>query len=119
MSDAPPPDSTPRGTPAHRSGAARADAVPRMENVRITQPDLLRRGAQVNEVFQRIVACVVTVEEHDLLNQFDRRHRAQDDVAGWRRYQGAGIQVYDMMYPANPDDPVDLDDLLANCERLG
>ena len=45
MSDAPPPDSTPRGTPAHRSGAARADAVPRMENVRITQPDLLRRGA--------------------------------------------------------------------------
>ena len=45
MSDAPPPDSPPRGTPAHRSGAARADAVPRMENVRITQPDLLRRGA--------------------------------------------------------------------------
>ena len=46
MSDAtPPPDYVPRGTPAHRSGAARADAVPRMETVRITQPDLLRRGA--------------------------------------------------------------------------
>ncbi len=46
MSDAPPPpDSVPRGTPAHRSGAARSDAVPRMETVRITQPDLLRRGA--------------------------------------------------------------------------
>src|SRR5579872_2242143 len=46
MSDAPPPpDSVPRGTPAHRSGAARADAVPRMETVRITQPDLQRRGA--------------------------------------------------------------------------
>ncbi|MEJ0016288.1 MAG: penicillin-binding protein 2 [Acetobacteraceae bacterium] len=45
MSDAPPPDSTPRGAPAHRRGAASADAVPRMETVRITQPDLLRRGA--------------------------------------------------------------------------
>ena len=42
MSDAPPPDSAPRGTPAHRIGAAR-DAVPRVETVRITQPDLLRR----------------------------------------------------------------------------
>jgi cell division protein FtsI (penicillin-binding protein 3) len=45
MSDAPPPDSVPHGAPAHRSGAARADAVPRMETVRITRPDLERRGA--------------------------------------------------------------------------
>ncbi len=43
MSDAPSPNSPPRGTPAHRWGAARGDAVPRMENVRVTQPDLLRR----------------------------------------------------------------------------
>lgn len=43
MSDAPPPDSAPRGAPAHRFGAARGDAVPRMETVRVTQPDLLRR----------------------------------------------------------------------------
>ncbi len=41
MSDAPPPNSA----PAQRHGAARGDAVPRMENVRVTQPDLLRRGA--------------------------------------------------------------------------
>jgi cell division protein FtsI (penicillin-binding protein 3) len=41
MSDAPPPNSA----PAQRYGAARGDAVPRMENVRVTQPDLLRRGA--------------------------------------------------------------------------
>src|SRR6476646_3407623 len=45
MSGAPPPNSPPRGTPAQRVGASRADAVPRMETVRITQPDLQRRGA--------------------------------------------------------------------------
>ena len=45
MSDAPSPDATPRGTPAQRPGAARGDAVPRMETVRITEPDLLRRRA--------------------------------------------------------------------------
>jgi cell division protein FtsI (penicillin-binding protein 3) len=45
MSDAPPPDFVPRGTMAQRRGAARGDAVPRMETVRVTQPDLARRGA--------------------------------------------------------------------------
>jgi cell division protein FtsI (penicillin-binding protein 3) len=46
MSDAPPPpDSAPRSTPAYRRGAAAADAVPRMEMVRVTQPDLQRRKA--------------------------------------------------------------------------
>jgi cell division protein FtsI (penicillin-binding protein 3) len=45
MSDSPPANSTPRGSPAHRRGAALADAVPRMETVRVTQPDLQRRGA--------------------------------------------------------------------------
>jgi cell division protein FtsI (penicillin-binding protein 3) len=45
MSDAPPADSVPRRTPARRTGAARADAVPRMETVRVTEPDLLRRAA--------------------------------------------------------------------------
>jgi cell division protein FtsI (penicillin-binding protein 3) len=44
MSDAPP-DPAPRATPSRRPGAARADAVPRMETVRITEPDLLRRAA--------------------------------------------------------------------------
>src|SRR5579875_879861 len=41
---APSPDHAP-GAPAHRTGAARADAVPRMENVRVTAPDLKRRAA--------------------------------------------------------------------------
>jgi cell division protein FtsI (penicillin-binding protein 3) len=45
MSDAPPPGQVPPGTPTHRVGAARSDAVPRMENVRVTEPDLLRRAA--------------------------------------------------------------------------
>ena len=45
MSSAPPPNSAPRGTPAQRVGASRTDAVPRMETVRITQPDLQKRGA--------------------------------------------------------------------------
>ncbi|MGA8192105.1 MAG: penicillin-binding transpeptidase domain-containing protein [Acetobacteraceae bacterium] len=45
MSDAPPPGQDPPGTPTHRVGAARSDAVPRMENVRVTEPDLLRRAA--------------------------------------------------------------------------
>lgn len=46
----PPPDSTPlvggRGrAPRQRRGAAAADAVPRMETVRVTAPDLQRRAA--------------------------------------------------------------------------
>src|SRR5580698_2802407 len=46
----PPPDSPPLnggrfGRPAQRRGASRSDAVPRMENVRVTAPDLARRAA--------------------------------------------------------------------------
>jgi cell division protein FtsI (penicillin-binding protein 3) len=45
---APRPDSAPRnayGRPVHRRGAPRADAVVRMEHVRVTEPDLKRRAA--------------------------------------------------------------------------
>ena len=45
---APPPDSPPLNgyaRPAQRRGAARGDAVPRMETVRVTAPDLTRRAA--------------------------------------------------------------------------
>jgi cell division protein FtsI (penicillin-binding protein 3) len=45
MSDAPPANSTPRETPAWRRGAASGDAVPRIEMVRVTRPDLQRRSA--------------------------------------------------------------------------
>ncbi len=45
MSGAPSADSIPRGAPAQRRGAAAADTIPRMETVRVTRPDLQRRGA--------------------------------------------------------------------------
>ncbi len=41
----PPSHLPPPGSPAYRRGAPRADAVPRMETVRLTAPDLKRRGA--------------------------------------------------------------------------
>src|SRR5271165_1672947 len=41
----PPANQPPPGAPAYRRGAARADAVPRMETVRLTAPDLKRRAA--------------------------------------------------------------------------
>jgi cell division protein FtsI (penicillin-binding protein 3) len=41
----PPSDQPPPGAPAYRRGAARADAIPRMETVRLTAPDLHRRAA--------------------------------------------------------------------------
>jgi cell division protein FtsI (penicillin-binding protein 3) len=41
----PPSDLPPPGAPAYRRGAARADAVPRIETVRLTAPDLKRRTA--------------------------------------------------------------------------
>jgi cell division protein FtsI (penicillin-binding protein 3) len=45
VTDAPPANSIPREAPAWRRGAAAGDAVPRVEMVRVTQPDLQRRGA--------------------------------------------------------------------------
>ncbi|MDR3532556.1 MAG: penicillin-binding protein 2 [Rhodopila sp.] len=44
-SDSPPLNGGRYGRPAHRRGASRSDAVPRMENVRVTAPDLARRAA--------------------------------------------------------------------------
>src|ERR1700722_15441203 len=44
-----PPETPPNGgrawRPAQRRGATRSDAVPRVENVRVTAPDLARRAA--------------------------------------------------------------------------
>ena len=45
MTDTPPANAPPPGTPRHRVGASRDDAVPRIETVRVTRPDLQRRGA--------------------------------------------------------------------------
>ncbi len=59
---APPPDSapltaSPRRTPRERPGAARADAVPRMETVRVTAPDLQRRAALETTRSRLVVAA--------------------------------------------------------------
>lgn len=57
----PEPDSPPRnayGRPAHRRGAARGDAVPRMEHVRITEPDLQRRAA-LEKIRGRLVLAAI------------------------------------------------------------
>jgi cell division protein FtsI (penicillin-binding protein 3) len=58
---APEPDSPPRnayGRPAHRRGAARDDAVPRMEHVRVTQPDLQRRAALEKSRGRLVIAAI-------------------------------------------------------------
>jgi cell division protein FtsI (penicillin-binding protein 3) len=58
---APEPDSAPRnayGRPAYRRGAARDDAVPRMEHVRITEPDLQRRAA-LEKTRSRLVLAAI------------------------------------------------------------
>src|SRR5689334_9566559 len=43
--DPTPPEAPPPGSPARRFGAPRDGAVPRMETVRVTAPDLKRRAA--------------------------------------------------------------------------
>jgi cell division protein FtsI (penicillin-binding protein 3) len=58
---APEPDSAPRnayGRLAQRRGAARADAVPRMEHVRVTEPDLQRRAALEKTRGRLVLAAV-------------------------------------------------------------
>jgi len=57
----PEPDSTPRngyGRPAPRRGAARNDAVPYIEHVRITAPDLRRRAAMEKTRGRLVVAAL-------------------------------------------------------------
>ncbi len=60
--DAPPPDAPPQsagryGRPAFRRGASKADAVPQMENVRITAPDLARRAALEKSRLRLVIAA--------------------------------------------------------------
>ncbi|HVY15854.1 MAG TPA: penicillin-binding protein 2 [Rhodopila sp.] len=60
--DAPPPDAPPQsagryGRPAFRRGATKADGVVRMENVRITAPDLARRAALEKSRSRLVVAA--------------------------------------------------------------
>src|ERR1700761_1868138 len=52
-----PPMSSRSGRPARRRGASRFDAVPRMENVRVTAPDLARRAALEKTRSRLVVAA--------------------------------------------------------------
>ena len=51
------PSSPPPSTPARRFGAPRAAAVPQMENVRVTAPDLARRAAMERTRGRLVVAA--------------------------------------------------------------
>jgi cell division protein FtsI (penicillin-binding protein 3) len=59
----PPPEVPPRPhgerpwRPARRRGASRSDAVPRMENVRVTAPDLARRAAMEKSRSRLVIAA--------------------------------------------------------------
>src|SRR6478736_4965731 len=80
MSGAPPPNSPPRGTPAQRVGASRADAVPRMETVRITQPDLQKRGALEKMRNRQILAIslptvAVFADPRQIIDPAEAAHR--------------------------------------------
>ncbi len=56
---APPPDSPPlnRGRMTQRRGAARSDAVPKIEHVQVTAPDLLRRKAMEKTRGRLVIAA--------------------------------------------------------------
>jgi cell division protein FtsI (penicillin-binding protein 3) len=54
----PPSNLPPPGAPAYRRGAARADAVPRMETVRLTAPDMTRRAAMEKTRRRLVVAAI-------------------------------------------------------------
>ena len=56
-SDPAPPHGGRHGRPAFRRGASRFDAVPRMENVRVTAPDLHRRAALEKSRSRLVVAA--------------------------------------------------------------
>jgi cell division protein FtsI (penicillin-binding protein 3) len=53
----PPPNGGRYGRPTQRRGASRFDAVPRMENVRVTAPDLARRAALEKTRSRLVVAA--------------------------------------------------------------
>jgi hypothetical protein len=44
----------------------------------------------VDYILKDAVACVVTVDEHERLKQFDNEY-------GWERYRKAGIEAFDMV----------------------
>ncbi|MBN8927973.1 MAG: hypothetical protein J0H19_15270, partial [Rhodospirillales bacterium] len=55
--DSPPLNGAGFGRPARRRGAARADAVPMMETVLVTEPDLKRRAAMEKTRGRLVIAA--------------------------------------------------------------
>lgn len=49
---------------------------------------------QIDQILKRAIACIVTKDEHELLNHIDQKHSGED---GWQRYELAGIEVIDML----------------------
>ena len=61
--------------------------------------EALQEGADIDAIFGKAVACVVTVEEHEALADVDAA------AVGWDRYKAAGIVVYDF----EPEEPAPTD----------
>jgi hypothetical protein len=53
---------------------------------------LMEHPAQAASILDQAIGCVVTIEDHKLLDEVDRQF---PDVNGWERYRLAGIKVYD------------------------
>jgi hypothetical protein len=51
---------------------------------------ILQEGVLTNETFEKIIGCVVTIEEHEKLHKVDK------NLVGWDRYIVANIEVKDM-----------------------
>lgn len=60
---------------------------------KVLRDQMLREPERCEELMALAVGCVVTRDEHRLLNEVSRRDPALD---GWDRYRAAGIDVFDM-----------------------
>ncbi len=54
---------------------------------------ILKDHKNISAILESAIACVVTKEEHERLNQIDKK---KPYLKGWDRYKEANITVYDM-----------------------
>lgn len=59
----------------------------------ITYKELVNNPENYKEILNKCIGCVVTKEEHKLLNKIDKKYK---NINGWERYKKAGIKVLDM-----------------------
>ncbi len=55
--------------------------------------DMLKNPKKISVILENAIACVVTKEEHEILNKIDKN---KPNLKGWERYKEAKIKVYDM-----------------------